>query len=50
MYKTKYIPFHKIPYHSNVVIYGVGLLGRKFYQQNQELHFCNVVGVVDQCQ
>lgn len=47
MYKTRYIPFHKIPLHSNVVIYGAGLLGRKFYQQNQELHICNIVGVVD---
>ena len=36
-------PFWKIKKGDNVVLYGAGETGHKFYMQNEQYHFCNIV-------
>lgn len=36
-------PFWKIKKDANVVLYGAGDTGNRFYEQNKKYHFCNIV-------
>ncbi len=41
-------PFWDIPKGANIVLYGAGETGRRFYMQNEQYHFCNIVLWTDQ--
>lgn len=41
-------PYEKIPYQSRIIIYGAGLVGKSYYRQIKENHFCEIVLWVDQ--
>lgn len=45
--KIKLFPFDKIPKDSNVVIYGMGVIGQGFVSQIKCLNYCNVIGCID---
>ena len=41
-------PFWDIQQGANIVLYGAGETGRRFYMQNEQYHFCNIVLWTDQ--
>lgn len=41
-------PFHKVPFKSNIIIYGAGDLGQDYLKQIKLLDYCHIVGMVDQ--
>jgi len=36
-------PFDKVPKNSRIVLYGAGVVGKQFYDQITETHFCEIV-------
>lgn len=40
-------PYERIPANSNVVLYGAGMVGKSYYRQLKNNHFCNLVAWVD---
>lgn len=42
-----YFPIDKIAKGSKVVLYGAGKVGKEYWKQNQEYHFCKIVSWVD---
>ncbi len=40
-------PFEEIPRGASVILYGAGEVGRKYMEQNEENHFCDIVMWVD---
>ncbi|SFT57677.1 ADP-heptose:LPS heptosyltransferase [Selenomonas sp. GACV-9] len=41
------LPYEKIEYGSNIIIYGAGLIGREYVGQIYELNYANIIAVVD---
>lgn len=46
--KNWMFPWNRLPYQSEVVIYGAGDVGQDFYRQLSESRYCKVIGWVDQ--
>lgn len=42
-----YFPIDRIPQKSKVILYGAGRLGRQYWEQNSQYHFCDIVLWVD---
>lgn len=40
-------PFDKVPKGSRVILYGLGVLGRQYLRQIEQLHWCTIVGGMD---
>lgn len=40
-------PFEKVPYGSDVILYGAGAVGIEYYQQLKRSNYCNIVTWVD---
>ena len=47
MGSVHFIPFEKIPKASRICLYGAGLIGRRYYEQNMLLEWCDITLVVD---
>ena len=47
MGSVHFLPFEKIPKFSRICLYGAGLIGRRYYEQNNLLKWCDITLVVD---
>ncbi len=46
--RYKYLfPYEKVPYNSNILIYGAGIMGMEYLKQLNITGYCRVVGMID---
>lgn len=47
MKKIYLFPYEDVTPHTNVVLYGFGNVGKSFYYQIKQNHYCNIVAIID---